>query len=102
MCASIAQHLPPASPSSCLTTFSSLLRVQLLLNMSCVWTFGRYLEASRLPRPALSMAAIFLLGGWLGSLASANLDAYYVTCGASAGVCALLGGWRGGWGQWRY
>lgn len=65
---------------------------QLLLNMSCLWTFGRYLEASRLPRPALSMAAIFVLGGWLGSLASANLDAYYVTCGASAGVCALLGG----------
>ena len=66
--------------------------------MACLWTFGRYLEASRLPRPALSGAAIFVAGGWLGALASANLDAYYVTCGASAGVCALLGArWRVGW-----
>lgn len=64
---------------------------QLLLNMSCLWTFGRYLEGA-LPRfPGLSMAAIFLLGSWTGALASANLNCCYVSCGASAGVCALLG-----------
>lgn len=72
--------------------------------MSCLWTFGRYLEASALPHPALSAAAIFLAGAWVGALASANLNAYYVTCGASAGVCALLGelglGWECRGGPW--
>ena len=70
--------------------------LQLLLNMSCLWPLGRYLEGAALPLPPLSLAAIFLGGAWVGALASANLNAYYVTCGASAGVCALLGErWRG-------
>lgn len=59
--------------------------------MSCLWTFGRHLEGALRPWPAPSMAALFLLGGWVGALASANLNSLYVTCGASAGVCALLG-----------
>lgn len=59
--------------------------------MSCVWTFGRYLEAAPLAAPAPCIAAIFLLGGWVGALASANLNCCYLSCGASAGVAALLG-----------
>ena len=62
-----------------------------MLNLSCLWTFGRYLEAAALPAPAASIAALLLGGGWLGAAASANLNSYYVSCGASAGVAALLG-----------
>ncbi|KAI3430705.1 hypothetical protein D9Q98_005294 [Chlorella vulgaris] len=65
--------------------------IQLLLNTSCLWTFGRYLEATMLPHPAPAIAATYLLGAWAGALASANLNLYYITCGASSGVCALLG-----------
>jgi hypothetical protein len=80
--------------------------IQLLLNMSCLWTLGRHLEAALAPRPAPAIAATYLLGGWAGALASANLNHYYITCGASAGVCALLGAchacrvcvWGGGGG----
>lgn len=65
--------------------------IQMLLNMSCMWTFARTLEGMLLPYPAASMAAIYLLGAWVGALASANLNYYYITCGGSAGICALLG-----------
>lgn len=76
--------------------------------MSVLWTLGRHLEGALAQRlPALSLAAIFLIGSWVGALASANLNAHYVTCGASAGVCALLGerrpstqGWWWWWWWW--
>lgn len=65
--------------------------------MSVLWTLGRHLEGALAQRlPALSLAGIFLAGSWVGALASANLNKSYVTCGASAGVCALLG--ELGWG----
>ncbi|KAL4420785.1 hypothetical protein ABPG75_010441 [Micractinium tetrahymenae] len=66
--------------------------IQLLLNMSVLWTLGRHLEGALAQQlPAASLGGIFLAGSWVGALASANLNKYYVTCGASAGVCALLG-----------
>ena len=65
--------------------------MQLLLNLAGLWTFGRYLEAAMV-YPAPCIAITYLVGAWVGALASANLNSFYVTCGGSAGPCALLGG----------
>lgn len=58
-------------------------------------TFVRYLERT-LPLPPVTIPAIFLVGSWCGAVTDANLNVYYVSSGASAGVAALLGVWKGG------
>lgn len=55
-----------------------------------LWAFGRYAQLA-LPRPQISVAAVYLLSAIVGALVEANLDAVYLTCGAFAGVCGLLG-----------
>ena len=64
--------------------------IQLVGNLTSLWSFAKHLERV-LPLPWLSCTAVFLLSGVLGALTSANLNAFYVTCGASGGVCGLLG-----------
>eukprot|EP00887_Chlorella_sp_A99_P007345 scaffold2.g7345.t1 len=65
--------------------------IQLVGNLGTLWSFGRYLDGV-LPVPALSLPAIYLGGAFLGAATSANLNLDYLACGASAGICALLGG----------
>lgn len=65
--------------------------IQVIGNLASLWSFGKYLERV-LPLPWLSLAGVLLVSGMSGALVSANLNVYYVTCGASAGVCGLLGG----------
>jgi membrane associated rhomboid family serine protease len=65
--------------------------VMLLLALSALWTYGRYLSKT-MPMPAASVPGVFLAGAFMGAATSANLNTKYVSCGAMAGPCALLGG----------
>lgn len=71
--------------------------IQLAPNVVLLSTFVRHLERV-LPLPPVSIPAIFLVGSWCGAVADANLNVYYVTSGATAGVAALLGERAGWWG----
>lgn len=64
--------------------------IQLLGNVTSLWSFAKHLERV-LPLPWLSNLGVFLVSGVLGAVTSANLNAYYVSCGASGGICGLLG-----------
>ncbi|KAL4525479.1 hypothetical protein Ndes2526B_g02212 [Nannochloris sp. 'desiccata'] len=55
-----------------------------------LWVYGRYAQTA-LPLPQVSVAGVYLLSGLVGAMVSANLNAYYVSCGAFAGVLGLLG-----------
>lgn len=55
-----------------------------------LWMYGRYAQMA-LPIPQASVAGVYLFSGLVGSMVSANLNAYYVSCGAFAGVLGLLG-----------
>lgn len=55
-----------------------------------LWIYGRYAQMA-LPLPQVSVAGVYLLSGLVGAMVSANLNAYYVSCGAFAGVLGLLG-----------
>jgi membrane associated rhomboid family serine protease len=59
-------------------------------SIAALWAYGRYAQLA-LPRPQVSVAGVYLLPALLASLASANLDAAFLACGALAGPCALLG-----------
>ncbi|KAL6768789.1 hypothetical protein ACKKBF_B16225 [Auxenochlorella protothecoides x Auxenochlorella symbiontica] len=63
--------------------------IQLVPNVMLLSTFVRYLERT-LPLPPVTIPAIFLVGSWCGAVTDANLNVYYVSSGASAGVAALL------------
>jgi len=64
--------------------------IQLALCLAGLWMYGRYAQLA-LPWPQVSVAGMYLLPSLLGSLTSINLNADYVSCGAAAGVCGLLG-----------
>lgn len=64
--------------------------IQLFCMSTCLWTFGRYLGRV-LMVPALSVAAVYLVSGIIGGLASANLAVDRVTVTSTAAVCGLLG-----------
>ncbi|KAK9803436.1 hypothetical protein WJX73_000731 [Symbiochloris irregularis] len=56
-----------------------------------LWTFALHLEAVVRGVPALTIGGLYLVGSIAGGLASANLATTRDSCGASAGVCTLLG-----------
>ena len=64
--------------------------IQLIVSLAGLWLYGRYAQLA-LPLPQVSVAGVYLTSAWIGALASANLNAYYLSCGALAGVCGLLG-----------
>lgn len=65
--------------------------IPLVGNLLLLWAFGLHLARS-LPAPAAAVPGVYLAGALLGALCSANLNVEYLTCGSSAGVCALMGG----------
>lgn len=56
-----------------------------------LWTFALHLDPVLWGCSALSIPFIFLTAAIVGGLASANLAPDLDACGASAGVCGLLG-----------
>ena len=64
--------------------------IHFAVSVAGLWIYGRYAQLA-LPLPQVSVAGVYLVSALVGVLASANLNAYYVTCGALAGVCGLLG-----------
>lgn len=64
--------------------------IQMAICIICIWIFGLY-SRTTLPYPQVSVAGVFLATSMLGSLASANLNTQYVSCGAFAGIAGLFG-----------
>lgn len=64
--------------------------IQIVTNLIGLWTYG-YFAVTVLPFPALSVPIVYLVSCICGSIASANLDAYYVVCGAFGGIAAMIG-----------
>ncbi|WPT16767.1 RHOMBOID-like protein 6 [Picochlorum sp. SENEW3] len=64
--------------------------IHLALCLLFLWVFGAYARTA-MPFPQATVAALFLLSSLVGSLASANLNADYIACGAFSGILSLLG-----------
>ena len=65
---------------------------------TCLWTFGRYLGRV-LMTPTLSVAAVYLVSGIIGGLASANLAVDRVTVTSTAAVCGYMANSTAAWGK---
>ena len=68
--------------------------VELAATLVCLWTFALHLSATR-KLTAAGLAYLYLGGGLVGALVSANLSTAMPATGAPAAVCALIGA-RGG------
>lgn len=64
--------------------------IQLLLSLAGLFFYGRYAQLA-LPLPQASVPGLYLLAALVGTLASANLNGYFVSCGTMAGISGLLG-----------
>lgn len=58
-----------------------------------LWTFALHLDPVLLGPSVLTIPFIYLISAIVGGLGSANLAPSLDACGASAGVCGLLGAW---------
>jgi membrane associated rhomboid family serine protease len=91
-----AQVLPlmEGSGKSYWRLFSSIFlpagAIHFAISLVGLWMYGRYAQLA-LPLPQASVAGVYLLSGLVGAMVSANLNAYFVSCGAFAGVLGLLG-----------
>ena len=63
--------------------------IQMFICIIFLWIFGNYCRTC-LRVPQVSLPCLFLISSIIGSLASANLNAKYVSCGAFSGLCSLL------------
>jgi len=63
--------------------------IQMFICIIFLWIFGHYCRTS-LRLPQVSLPCLFFVSSIIGSLASVNLNAKYVSCGAFSGLCSLL------------